>query len=746
MEPSDDLMINYFLASHELDGDYPSFDDFKNLLRNADNSISDKPLAETRVRKLVKELDDGTISDNKLKQIKSSYNNFLKIAKKRIGNEVANKTLKLKKHLEKIYSTGERPTFDDYKIAISESTMATRGRQRLLQQFNQELSKETEDKLEKDFDNIMEELDNKRKVPVKPHGNIKRNPNFNYTALTKKKKAEFDKAVAEMKERVKKSRETGNRQNVYSLGVRTSGGKKGVATTFGVGDVVAVVREQLSVENIQEIGNAIIAPEIAQIREIQNNDLMAKEEKEERIEAVIEEAKEKITQITENLTVEENNDLMDMIEGDVVIDITERPELYAQFLMFAEVANLNMRQGTPIPSGYYNNVYKSMDNDLDRDYVSRIMRQVASNVGNNDISVFTPRVNNFPRPIPIVDNVIMDIPEPTGTFKNNAMEGGRNLAIAGLVGITILAAGSLALWYFSGIADDEAKKKSKVKELQKILGVSSSEEMDLALEKMKKDGIVPNETSLGELLTVVQKVSDEELQKLMNNEITPGEFVLDFIVSTPINTPPPLITTPVTITTGLPTADFNTARPTGNTLIEPVIPTPLDTQVLGLPTTPINNNYTDKTLPNIMNFQTAYKTYEGLPEYIKAYMTKEQYDSVMYNKGALPDFVTNSMSRMQQPALNGLLSNPSVRVPTHQIPIRDDRKFLSSFPINKPNSSADVVLKDGGYQNMIGTSTHLNTKGGDKFKSVDYYKIKQLNNEQMIGTETSLIKSLAKSK
>lgn len=226
-------------------------------------------------------------------------------------------------------------------------------------------------------------------------------------------------------------------------------------------------------------------------------------------------------------------------------------------------------------------------------------------------------------------------------------------------------------------------------------------------------------------------------------------------------TPPPaplMITPPVSNFTGFPRSDFNVSG-----LLAPprlIVPEKLQEYnitkpdpILALPSsslndyTPIpeniNNNYTDNPTPNIMNFQTAYKTYDDLPEYLKVYMTKEAYDVKIKNTGSINNPIETSQRKaIFQPQTNGLLSTPPVKVLVEKVPVFRERKYLSSFPIAVKNSSTGITLKDSGYQNMIGTATHLNEKGGKKFRSVEYYKEKGLNNEQLLGVETRMLKKV----
>lgn len=811
----EDMTIDYFLFEYEAGGNYMTYDEFLQLFRNDERTIS-KTLSSSLIGKWIKELDKGKISENKEAKLKRFYNKILKIVKQKVGDEnkdFANKSLALEKFLESKYATGVRPKFEDYLGAILEDKYATRPRKRLRKQYLEDLSKEAEDKLRKEYNDIMDKLDEKMRKPVKPHGNVKPNPNFRYSELSVADKEKFEKHVAEIKKKVIASRETGNRQNVFKIpGVRVVGGKKGTTSVFNLGNVVEVVRERLSAENIQEIRDNIVSAEMEQIDEIENSDL-AEDEKEERREVVIEEAKERISEMISHLTVEENNDIREIIaggDGDVIIEMNERQELYAQFLLFSEVAQLNMMKGTPINPGFYNNIYNAMDNDIARNLVSGIMRKVSENVGviarNDDIITRLGNERDFP--LNVAENVIREVsgedPKlPASTFKGAVKEGLAGLAIAGIVAATILVGGFTIMKIASYLVDEKAKKTSKIKYLKKILGVSESSEMKNALEKLKNKGLVPNEVSFDNLITTIQAVSEDDLNNLMENKITPGEFALNFLGDTlegkttsamsfkniektlensgGISTLPmiaplysenlgrifppekPIIAAPPEITRrniadGLPNFDFNmtgllktnfnttTLAAPPQQLLLPKYSIPKADPILALPLpfekNEINNNYSFNSTPNIMNFQTAYKTYDDLPEYLKAYMTKEQYEAKLYSSGSLGNPIAASQIKGIPPpnARNSLLSGELTKVAVDKIP-RHDGKFLSSFPIAVKNSST-VVMKDVGYQNMIGTATHLNEKGGKKFRSIEYYKEKNLNNENLLGVETRLIKKV----
>ena len=823
----EDITIEYFLFGYEESGNFFSFDEFLQLFRNDERTIS-KILINSIVGKWIKELDKGKISENKEAKLKRFYNKILKIVKENVGDEkkdFANKTLALEKFLESKYATGVRPTFDDYFLAITEDKYATRPRRRLRSRYVND--EEAAAKLREEYNKIMGKLDEKMKKPVKPHGNVKPNPNFVYSYLSGADKEKFEKHVAEIKKKVIASRETGNRQNVFKIpGVRVVGGKKGTASVYNLGNVVEVVRERLSAENIQEIRDNIVSAEMEQIDEIENSNL-AEDEKEERREVVIEEAKERIAELTSHLTVEENNDIREIIagsDGDVIIEMNERPELYAQFLLFSEVAQLNMMKGTPINPGFYNNIYNSMDNDIARNLVSGIMRKVSANVdviARND-NVVARLGNERDFPLNVAENVIMEIPGddprlPASTFKGAVKEGLAGLAIAGIVAATILVGGFTIMKIASYLADEKAKETSKVKYLKKMLGVSDASEMDAALEKLKIKGVVPNEISFEDLMTVIRAVPEEDLNNLMENRITPGEFALNFLGDTlegkttpampfknidktlenklakPLMIAPPLSydlpplysenlgqifppTLPMigapperlmiappeitrrNIADGLPNFDFNmtgllktdfsttalVAPP--QKLVLPRYSIPKASPILALPSPfdedEINNNYSFNSSPNIMNFQTAYKTYDDLPEYLKTYMTKEQYEAKLDSSGSIGNPIAASQIKGIPPpnARNSLLSGELPKVAVDKIP-RHDGKFLSNFPIAVKNSST-VVMKDGGYQNMIGTATHLNEKGGKKFRSIEYYKEKNLNNENLLGVETRMIKKV----
>lgn len=206
--------------------------------------------------------------------------------------------------------------------------------------------------------------------------------------------------------------------------------------------------------------------------------------------------------------------------------------------------------------------------------------------------------------------------------------------------------------------------------------------------------------------------------------------------------------------TGLPAYDFNMTAMTATPqpLVLPKYSIPKAEPILALPSPSeiqeekINNNYSFNSSLNIMNFQTAYKTYDDLPEYLKTYMTKEQYEAKLSSTGSInnPISVSQSKAIPIPPARNGLLSGELPKVKIVKIPVREHGKFLSRFPVAVGNARADIEIKDSSYQNMIGTATHLNEKGGKKFRSIEYYKEKNLNNENLLGVETRMIKKVKK--
>ena len=193
---------------------------------------------------------------------------------------------------------------------------------------------------------------------------------------------------------------------------------------------------------------------------------------------------------------------------------------------------------------------------------------------------------------------------------------------------------------------------------------------------------------------------------------------------------------------GLPSTDFN-IKPTIN--IEPKSP------IFALPAPPpiiIEPNYytnsflknnSDQSIP--MNFQTTYKSYDDVPEYLRVKMTKEQYESAMASRGDVNSLIQSKTSSGQFANNIGM---PAVK---RFIAPHGRGGILRSMPIAVKNSdkrfAAGSTLPAPTYQNMIGTDTQL-LANRKTYKRVEYYKMNKtlngnLNNDQLIGSDTRLV-------
>lgn len=225
------------------------------------------------------------------------------------------------------------------------------------------------------------------------------------------------------------------------------------------------------------------------------------------------------------------------------------------------------------------------------------------------------------------------------------------------------------------------------------------------------------------LLAMVNKYTPNEWYGLINNYLNPTKYDL----------PEPFLF-PSTSGALAPPQKIPSITELDN-LNNPVIALP------PLPTHQINNNYTQNSLPNIMSFQNPYKNYDDLPEYMKVYITREEFDATMKNEGNINRIFLKNQRGVDNK--NGLLSTKLAKVPIDRIPVKKNNGYLRTFPVNVPNSSPISNIRPD-EQGMIGTNTRLNTTGVKKFVQVEFGKGKKYDNQELIGTETRLIKKVKK--
>ena len=675
----------------------------------------------------------------------------------------------------KFYKENQRyPTFEEYENKMTKSVKSKEiSLEELKKKYNELLEKSISKFVEKKREKALEITKNLIPFLINAKSrNLRRTPGFNYRNLPTLELSRFKAYFDDMKKNTIEATDTNNRQLAYKI---TNPNLPKVIKIIGknsymLGDVVHAVRSTL----IRKALGDEAVKKTEEIDKIKNNPDISDDNKKALIDVVINDmVKESVDSIMMLDEADRVEILQQQMEGNTTSSISN-PE---------NSINYSANISEEIKETIFNEPEVSALIGLSISLPVKEIYQLLPDKFTN----YIPFLPNDPIPDVLPNDPIPDV-LPTGSFFNEELDvlpfwTDRKIAIIG--GIAGLLAASSLAWYFS------QKSEMDKKELDLLM-------TDEEFEKKKKDGYIPLEASKAEFLEAFHLISSDNLNEfdesknarllmieaenrlilLANKEykdLTYADFpglvwtVIKNMFSTPgtYDIPEPFIK-PYKIThpniSVIPpifkNLEFNTCPllappqdfPIPESLkvisnipkpdIALLAPPPLRYDRLDDNAPVLNNNYTQNNLRNIMSFQTPYKTYEDLPEYMRVFITREEFNAAMSNKGTINDLILKKNG--YNDGRNNILSAPLPRVPSEKIPIRREGKFLSSFPAAYPNSTPKSFPREGD-QGIIGTGTQLRKGDGSKYTTVvKYFKERDRDNVGLIGSETRLIKKVKK--
>ena len=558
-------------------------------------------------------------------------------------------------------------------------------------------------------------------------GRVEPNPKFNYRTASKEEKEKFDLLFNDMLLNTVNALNSGNFDEIFTLS----------------SDIPGVIFEG---GNTHNFGNVIAAVRVEIFKKVLEDSKKKQDEEVDKIDRDIpkEELKALISDIVDNFEAED----------DLIVERMtpyERLEFYRQENpetnvneVIESVEKFNwLRMGLLLP----------FEANINQEMLMEIVNKFPGDFNDEPMEILRPNYNE-PVADPVIDPVVdNDAGNPFWTNSKIAVVGGLMALLA--------AAG---IYYLS--RDDVSKEQ--------LDAVISDDEF----EKKKNEGFIPKQASKREFveafnLTIPEQLENFDISRMFLDTYMPENLLndydnktrtLDEFLATVLSNSLDSYLDPKTYKMPQPFIPPYNVYSTYMTKYEPgSIALPQNITELDelnsiipplLPSPPvINNNYAKETSPNIMSFQTPYKTYEDLPEYLKVFITREKFNAGMTTEGSIDKLISrkndklysaqnlssNILQKNMQPDYrNGLLSDKIPTVPRDIIPIIREDKFLSSFPTARPNSTPSSFPNQS-VQFMIGTGTTL-LKGKLKKNDPQYTKQETPSNVEMIGTETTLLK------
>lgn len=654
------------------------------------------------------------------------------------------------------FETNRQPTFEDYKKEVQ----------------NPKSKYKTDSELEDSYEKMLA-----KSISV-IEGNVKKEM-FDYEILSENQKKVFDALVNDLMTRTKQSKF----KNPFSLrGLKV---KEKSGGSFDGNDVINEARRRLLAINKQKILASVSIESITEnVNSIIDNPDLDDADKKQAIDDLMEQAKKNIEKmkdmVEKQITKEEREDL-------------EKSDLGNKFSMASAVvavlSAMTIEKGNPLDK------IKDMTNKLSDVYNDPSFKNAVVNT-----AALAAAYAALPDGGENTNTVISAITSPTvlkaikdfggGAYGNPKQYAGVALLASVLYGIykyrdsiyKVIGDGlEKPLSMLSYLLDSNASETKKLvlnayanitnttvenlnetvygKFIQqtleaipddKIVADESHEDVKMLIKAFEK---LPTNTLLGiesgkinkdnflnslndtkvkqEMITIINSFSNPSMSGITS---TAESITEDENLTLP-ETAPAITDVPIM---GVLAPPQTTTLTKINNLNNPVISLPpLPTQ-----TAEINNNYTQNSLPNIMSFQTPYKTYEDLPEYMKVFITREEFNAAMTNEGDINKLILKKQANYVDNK-NGLLATRLAKVPTERISVKKGNGYLRTFPVNVPNSSPISHIKPD-EQGMIGTNTRLNTTGVKKFVQVEFGKGRKYDNQELIGTETRLIKKVKK--
>jgi len=597
---------------------------------------------------------------------------------------------------------------------------------------------------------------------------LRRTPGFNYRNLPDASRKRFKMFADDMMKNTIAASDVGDAKKIYKLSANLPKVIKNTENNYMLGDVVHAVRSTL----IRKTLGDAASEKAEEIEKIKNNPDISEDAKNAMIDvitnAIIRESVDSMMRVGEEDGVEI---LQQQMEGNTTSSISE-PENSVNYNAIVSEEIKERVFNDPEVAGLF-----GLSISLP---VKEVIDRIPADFSNQkDFKpILTPPskfIKSPPVSLPPVPDVSEPVPKPFWT--NNKLAAVGALAfLAGLYGLykyfeptekldDIISDEEFEARKLEGYIPPEASKQ----EFVEAFNMTTPEKLE-NFEKTRNflDFIKPttgrqdNEASRM-LAENYSNPLSENYDILRLPEIIGSMIYYNYIAETPTYVmPEPFILgyetpsfpsdyePPATITGILaPPQSINSITRTNNfgllappqTLSSISILDNLNKNAIPLPPPPqeINNNYTKETSPNIMSFDTPYKNYEDLPEYMKVYITREEFNASMKNEGTINRLVSRH-NRGVSDVRNGLLSDKVELVPREKIPVIRPEKFLSSFPIAVPNSTPESFPRQPA-QFMIGTGTILR-KGKLRKSRLEYGEQDLPNNVELIGSETTLVKKI----
>lgn len=608
-----------------------------------------------------------------------------------------------------------------------------------------------------------------------PSVKLREKEGFDYEKLTKTQKERFEGFVEMVMKQVKENRKTGAVRNPYSLKGKhvNQGGTSLPGTTYNEADIVKEARKRLLEENKGKIASEKVLVEVSEKLEGILNSGLDDESEKVAVDDLMEQAAKKLEK--------SKKELEKSLTGEEVADLEAEPNFsMANTIDFVlSCAILGVSKGGDVGDKIKSLVEKlgSISTNPGLQTIAKAAVGVVGALGGALSEGIPSNPAEFAK-LAAKPGVAVKIFEFGKAIYGYPKMAG---ALAAIGGIGYLAwkysdelfntpskpVGKMIgyLSFMFGLRADETKKlilnayanitnttvedlenNTYGKVLMEILNRTSDEEIE------KEKAIVANSTEtklLGELgvrlpTTTLLGIERGELnasnflESLKNDTIR--EEMNTLIFGKEYTIPEPIVE-PSTDLVVHPSVSGQLAPAQAPVLPSVSVMDKLNEDLIILPPEPELNNYTQKNPSNIMSFQTPYKNYDDLPEYMKVYITREEFDATMKNEGNINRlFLKKEKGYVNN--MNGLLDSNLPRIPREKIPVRKEGRFLSSFPHATSNAPAQNV-KIPAEQFMIGTGTELH-KRTKKYKTVIAYGKSDTVSSGLIGTETALVRKVKK--
>ncbi len=595
---------------------------------------------------------------------------------------------------------------------------------------------------------------------------VKEGVPFDYNLLSEEQKKRFDGFVDKVVSQVKENRKEGSKvRNPFSLKGQNvnQGGTAAPGTRYNQADIFKEAQKKLLAENNAKIASTIDVVKLNE--EIQNviDSDFDEETKKEQIEDILDKVKKK--------TDERKKDVEAKLTPREIADL-ESSEFSQNFslsslLGLAASAPFLRVKGDDVPVASIVSQIMEKIKPIFKD--SKSQKLIASGLAL--LSAVPSELYENPS---ISEGIKIVATNPKLLTRGYEFAGAAMAMPGRTVSIALVGALSGLIYYYSDdIRDFLTDTAGKIyASISYITGWNTSEITEYAEQAIAE---ISNQTvsefknsEAGMIFNnITSGINDSAVVALVNSSEIANDVknITDMVNVSVDSIAKPLALSNVSSTNldGLPTFDYNTYNFLADSSFKaPGILAPSQKANIAKPleelnnikpllalsappsTEEINNNYSINSTSNIMSFQPPYKTYEDLPEYLRVFISPDEFKANMANIGNINNLINRGM-RSYVDNKNSLLASNLPKVPRDKIPVRMEGKLLSQFPKNVPNSTPSNFIREP-MQNMIGTNTRLRTGGRKKFSKVEYEKPKEYDNPELIGSETRLIRKVIKAR